>query len=124
MNQIKLSTKIQEGRNARLSVKLNMESLGLDWKASDVVRVFSYKEDGAIVLKRIPQKTPKAICHTLTKTGGGNFTNDVGVFINHRHTRFKADFAPVNSINARYRFLDAEKTMLKIYMPKEIFAQA
>lgn len=122
MNAIKLSTQIQTGRSNRLSVKLNPQALGLPWKAQDVIRVLSYRDDGAIILKRVANKSPKTIAHKLTKTGGGSFDNDLGLFITHRPNRFAGDFTAVSSMPVRYRMVGKNKSMIKIYLPQEIFA--
>ena len=122
MNAIKISTQIQEGRSNRLSVKLNTQALGLPWQAQDVIRVVSYRDDGAIILKRVANKSPKTIAHKLTKTGGGAFGNDLGLFITHRPTRFAGDFASVSSLPVRHRMVGKNKSMVKIYLPNELFA--
>lgn len=122
MNEIKLSTKVAEGQTSRLSMKMNTEDLGINWKEGDIIRVFASKKDNTLVLKRVGKKAKKTIAHTLTKTGGGNFGNDLGLYISHGVRRFKKEFAKVDSISAACRFVDKAKTKLEIYMPKEIYA--
>ena len=40
MNEIKMSTKVAEGKTSRLSMKINVDDLGVNWKAGDIIRVF------------------------------------------------------------------------------------
>ncbi len=122
MNEIKMSTKVAEGKTSRLSMKINVDDLGVNWKAGDIIRVFSGKTDGTLILKRVGKKSNKTIAHTLTKTGGGSFSNDLGLYISYGNRRFKKDFKKVDSINAACRFIDTAKTKLEVYMPKEIYA--
>lgn len=124
MNEIKLSTKVAEGQTARLSMKMNTEDLGVNWQAGDIIRVFTNKKDGTLMLKKVEKKSKKTIAHTLTKTGGGNFSNDLGLFINHGKRRFKNEFAKVDSVSAACRFIDKAKTKLEVYIPKELYTQA
>lgn len=122
MNEIKLSTKVEEGKKSRLSMKMNTKDLGVNWESGDIIRVFTNKKDGTLTLKRVEKKSKKTIAHTLTKTGGGNFSNDLGLYISHGVRRFKKDFSKVDSISAACRFMDTAKTKLEIYIPKEIYA--
>lgn len=122
MNEVKISTKIVEGRKARLSMKINTEDLGVNWKQGDIIRIFSNKTEGILTLKRVGVKSKKTVAHKLTKTGGGSFSNDLGLYINHGARRFKNHFTSVNSINAACRFVDDAKTKLEIHLPKEIYA--
>lgn len=122
MNEIKLSTKVAEGQTSRLSMKMNTKDLGVNWEAGDIIRVFTNKKEGTLTLKRVEKKSKKTIAHTLTKTGGGSFGNDLGLYISHGVRRFKKDFNKVDSISAACRFVDAAKTKLEIYIPKEMYA--
>lgn len=121
MNEVKVSTQSKSKGSARISIKMNMEKLGVDWKASDIIRVMSYKDDNSIILKKVGKKVSKTVSHTLTKTGGGNFGHNLGLFVTHKPTRFSKDFKTTNSVTAASRFLDEKKTMLQVYLPKEIF---
>ena len=121
MNEITLSTQMSAGRAPRLSVKMNTKALGVNWAANDIIRVMSYKEDGTIILKRVGKKVDKTVSYGLTKTGGGNFAHSLGLFITHRKTRFKKPFQAASNISAGARFLDEQKTMLQVYLPREIF---
>lgn len=121
MNEVKLSTKVKDGQTPRLTIKMNMKELGLPWQSSDIIRVMSYKNDGTVVLKRVGTKAKKTVAHTLTKTGGGSFEHDLGIFITHKPRRFEGQFKAATSVNAGVRFLDENKTMLEIYIPKEIY---
>lgn len=121
MNEITLSTRVKDGQTSRLSIKMNMESLGLPWKASDIIRVMSYKEDGSIILKRVGTKSSKTVAHTLTKTGGGQFEHDLGIFMNYKPTRFRKAFKEAKSVTTGARFLDEKKTKLQVYIPRELF---
>lgn len=120
MNEVTLSTQVKNGK-ARLSIKLNVEELGLAWQASDIIRVMSYKEDGTLVLKKVGKKSAKTVAHTLTKTGGGDFSHDLGVFVSYRPTRFRNEFKSAQSVAAGARFIDSAKTLLQVYMPRDIF---
>ena len=122
MNEITLSTQIAQGRAPRLSVKLDTAALGLDWEATDIIRVMSYKEDGTLILKRVGKKVAKTVSYALTKTGGGQFAHSLGLYISHRPTRFSKMFKPANNISAGARFIDAQKTMLQVYIPRDVFA--
>ena len=122
MNEITLSTQKSPGRSDRLSVKLNVEALGLDWKSSDIIRVMSYKKDGTLILKRVGKKVAKTVSYALTKTGGGDFAHSLGIYITHSQKRFRGAFKPATKISAGARFLDEGKTMLQVYMPRDIFA--
>ena len=121
MNEITLSTQIAQGRAARLSVKLDTKALGLDWNENDIIRVMSYKKDGTIVLKRVGKKVAKTVCHTLTKTGGGNFAHGLGIFISHRPKRFRNNFKAATTVSAGARFIDANNTLLQVFIPRDIF---
>lgn len=121
MNEVKLSTQIQAGRNPRLSIKLNTKELGINWQSQDIIRVMSYKEDGTLILKRVGKKASKTVAHTLTKTGGGSFDHDLGIFVSHRPTRFRGDFKQVSSVSAGVRFIDSAKTMLQVFIPRDVF---
>lgn len=122
MNEIKLSTQSKENGKSRLSIKMDMESLGLDWQKNDIIRVMSYKDTNSIVLKRVGKKAKKTVAHTLTTTGRGSFSHDLGLYVAHKSSRFKGEFAQSHSVTAAARFLDKKKTMLQIYLPNEIFA--
>ena len=76
------------------------------------------------MLKRVGKKSSKTVAHKLTKTGGGKFSNNVGIYLSHGKRRFKDEFAKVDSISAACRFMDAAKTKLEVYMPKELFQVA
>lgn len=121
MNEIKLSTKVAEGQKSRLSMKMNTQDLGVNWQEGDIIRVLANKKDNILTLKRVGKKSTKTISHTLTKTGGGDFSNDLGLYMSYGARRFKKQFAKVDSINAACRFIDKAKTKLEIYMPKEIY---
>jgi hypothetical protein len=122
MNEIKLSTKVAEGKTSRLSMKINTQDLGINWLEGDIIRVVASKKENTLTLKRVGKKAKKTIAHTLTKTGGGNFGNDLGLYISYGNRRFKKEFAKVDSISAACRFVDKAKTKIEIYMPKEIYA--
>ena len=122
MNEVKISTKVAEGQKSRISMKMNTQDLGVNWQAGDIIRVFANKGDGTLILKPVNKKSKKTIAHTLTKTGGGSFGNDLGLYLSHGARRFKKDFAKVDSVSAACRFLDAAKTKLQVYIPKEIYA--
>lgn len=122
MNEVKVSTQMKQNGKSRLSIKMDMESLGLDWQKNDIIRVMSYKDSNTIVLKRVGKKAKKTVAHTLTTTGRGNFAHDLGLYVSHKPSRFKGEFVNKNSVNTAVRFLDDEKTMLQIYLPNEIFA--
>jgi hypothetical protein len=119
MNEVKLSTNLSS--NARLAIKLNVKELGVNWSASDIIRVISHKSDGTIILKKVNKKVKKTVSHTLTKTGGGDFSHDLGLYVKHTNRRFEKAFKPATSVNAGARFLDQNKTTLEVYMPKEIY---
>lgn len=121
MNEIKLSTKVQEGKKSRLAIQMNMKELGINWKQQDIIRVMSYKEDGTLILKKVGTKAKKTVSHTLTKTGGGQFNHDLGIFVSHNNRRFQKEFKAASSVNAGVRFLNEQKTMLQVYIPKEIY---
>lgn len=123
MNEIKLSTKVAEdGQKGRLSMKMNTQDLGVNWQEGDIIRIFANKREGTLTIKRVGTKSKKTIAHTLTKTGGGSFGNDLGIYMSHGVRRFKKEFAKVDSVSAACRFIDEDKNKLEIYMPKEIFA--
>lgn len=121
MNEITLSTQVSEGRASRLAVKLNTKALGIDWNENDIIRVMSYKKDGTIVLKRVGKKVPKTVCHTLTKTGGGNFSHSLGIYVSHRPKRFRNQFKPAMTVSAGARFIDSKNTLLQVFIPRDIF---
>jgi hypothetical protein len=121
MNEVKLSTQIQPGQTPRLSIKLNVKELGLSWKEHDIIRVLSYKKDGTIVLKKVGVKAKKTVAHTLTKTGSGTFKHELGIYVSHKVKRFRNEFKPAMSISAGVRFIDDKKTLLQIFMPRDIF---
>ena len=39
MQEVKLSTRIKGEKSAELAIKLDVESLGLKWKAGDIIRM-------------------------------------------------------------------------------------
>ena len=122
MNEITLSTQTSPGRSDRLSVKLDVQALGLDWKSSDIIRVMSYKKDGTLILKRVGKKVAKTVSYALTKTGGGDFAHSLGLYITHRPNRFRGAFKPATTVSAGARFVDKGQTMLQVFMPRDIFA--
>ncbi len=121
MNEIKLATKVTEGRASRLAIQMNMKDLDLPWEKNDIIRVMSYKEDGTLLLKRVGKKSQKTVAHTLTKTGGGAYEHDLGIFVAHKPTRFRAAFKPSTTVSAAARFLDKKQNILQIFIPKEIY---
>lgn len=122
MNEVKVSTQSKESGKSRLSIKMDMDGLGLDWQKNDIIRVMSYKDTNSIVLKRVGKKAKKTIAHKLTSTGRGAFSHDLGLYVSHKLSRFKGEFVKSHSVTAAARFLDKDKTMLQIYLPNEIFA--
>lgn len=122
MNEIMLSTQVAEGRTSRLSIKLDVKSLGLDWSEQDIIRVRSYKKDGSMVLCRVGKKVSKTVTYQLTKTGGGSFSHDLGLYVAHRPTRFSGKLKSANNVSAAARFIDKDKKYLQVFLPKEIFA--
>lgn len=121
MNEIKLQTQVSEGRNSRLSIKIDVKSLGVDWSANDVIRVRSYKEDGTLILSRVGKKAAKTVAYSLTKTGGGQFAHDLGIYVGHRPTRFSRPLKAGASVATGARFIDKEKKMLQVFLPRDIF---
>lgn len=81
----------------------------------------SYKKDGTIVLKRVGNKFAKTVCHTLTKTGGGNFVHFLGIFISHSPKCFRNKFKAATTVSAGARFIDAKNTLLQVFIPRDIF---
>lgn len=120
MNEIILSTQVSEGRKSRLSIKLDVASLGVDWNAKDIIRVRSYKKDGSIILSRVNVKAAKTVAYALTKTGGGSFSHDLGLYVAHKPKRFQK-LKAVTNVSAAARFIDKEKKLLQVFLPKEIF---
>lgn len=124
MNEIMLSTQVAEGRTSRLSIKMDVKSLGVDWAETDIIRVRSYKKDGSMILCRANKKVAKTVSYQLTKTGGGAFSHDLGIYVSHRPRRFSGKLAAVNNVSAAARFIDKNKKYLQVFLPKEIFANA
>lgn len=121
MNEVTLSTQMAQGRAPRLSIKLDVDSLGVDWQAQDVIRVMSYKEHGKVILKRVGKKASKTVAYGLTKTGGGDFAHSLGLYVTHRPTRFSGDFKLANNVSAAVRFVDGNPNLLEVHLPQEIF---
>ena len=121
MNEITLSTQTALGRAPRLSVKLDTQALGLDWRETDIIRVMSYKQDGTLILKRVGKKVAKTVSYALTKTGGGTFAHCLGLYVTHRPTRFRNEFKPATTVSAGARFIDEAQTMLQVFLPRDIF---
>lgn len=122
MNEIKLSTQVSEGKNARLAIKIDVESLGVDWKESDIIRVRSYKKNGSLILSKVGTKAKKTVAYGLTKTGGGAFSHDLGIYVNHKKTRFAKEFQPSKTVAAGARFVGGNNKQVEVFLPREIFA--
>ena len=119
MNEIKMSTNIREGRKPYLAMKMNVEDLGVDWSQGDVIRVLANKKANMLTLKRVNVKSAKTIAHRLTKTGGGNFSNDLGIYMSHGARRFQGEFADVQSVSAACRKVGPDR--IEVHVPRELF---
>lgn len=122
MNEVKISTKVNDNNKGQLSIKLNVAAMGLNWEKGDIVRIKSYKKDGRIVLKTVGKKVKKTICHKLTTTGGNAATHSLGFKLNYRKNRFKGPLAEVKSVSAAARFTTDKNNELEIFLPREVFA--
>lgn len=120
MNEVKLSTRVTE-KMSRLAIKLNLKELGVGWSKNDVIRIISHKEDGTLILKRVGTKAKKTVAHTLTSTGSGTFSHDVGLYMSYKPRRFRNKFKEASSVTAGVRFIDEAKTLLQVFLPRDIF---
>jgi hypothetical protein len=121
MNEITLSTQVSAGRGSRLSIKLDVKSLGVDCNEKDIIRVRSYKKDGTLILSRVGKKAAKTVAYGLTKTGGGEFAHSLGIYVAHRPTRFRNALKPATTVSAGARFIDSKKKLLQVFLPRDIF---
>jgi hypothetical protein len=120
MNEVKLSTNVGNSAS-RLAIKLDVEALGVNWVQSDIIRVISHKKDGTLILKRVGTKAKKTVSHMLTSTGGGSFSHNLGIFMSYKPRRFRNKFKDAASVNVGARFIDEAKTLLQIFLPRDIF---
>lgn len=123
MQEVKISTNVNEaGTKGNMSIKLDVESMGLNWNKGDTIRVKTYKKEGRIVLKAVGKKISKTVCHKLTTTGGSATTHALGFKLNYRKSRFKGPLAQIKTIDAATRFTNKKNNEIEIFLPREVFA--
>lgn len=118
MNEIKMSTQIKENQKNRLAIKFDTDSMGLNWKRGDILRVISNKKENSLILKKVSVKSSKKICHKITSTSGGE-NPYLGIYIQYGARRFKQAFDKMNSIVPDFRLISSSE--VEIHMPKEVF---
>lgn len=118
MNEVKISTQVKSNNNQKLAIKLDLQSLGLDWSNDTFVRVRSYKKLGKIVLEKVSNKYNKQVTYKITDTAGGNSSHQKGIYVTQKNKRFnKIAASKVVSAAARLN-----NNKIEIYLPDEIFA--
>jgi bifunctional DNA-binding transcriptional regulator/antitoxin component of YhaV-PrlF toxin-antitoxin module len=118
MNEVKMSTQIQEGQKNRLAIKFDIHSMGLNWQRGDILRVISHKKENRLILKKVSAKSFKKICHKITSTSGGE-NPYLGIYIQYGARRFKQAFDKMNSVVPAFRLISPSE--VEIYMPEEAF---
>jgi hypothetical protein len=121
MNEIKLSTqKNNNSEHARLVAKLDLDKLDTGWSKDDIIRVISNRTKNTLIFQKVSKKHSKQVAYKATSTGSGEFTHNVGLYINYTKHRFSAPLAAQQSINAAVRKLDGNR--IEVYLPEELFA--
>lgn len=120
MNEIKLSTQTKNNsEHARLVAKINLEKLETGWGKDDIIRVISNRTSNTLILQKVSKKHTKQVAYKMTSTGSGEFSHDVGLYINYTKHRFSSPLAAKSSVNAAVRKLDGNR--IEVYLPNELF---
>ena len=113
-----MSTQIQENQKNRIAIKFDIQSIGLNWKQGDILRVISHKKENRILLQKVGVKSDKKICHKITTTSGGE-NPYVGIYVQYGARRFKHGFDKISSVVPAFRRISDSE--LEIHMPEEAF---
>lgn len=121
MKEVKLSTRVKGAKSSEMAIKLDVESLGLKWKAGDIIRMKAFPKEGRIALSRMRKHHEKTISYTLTSTGSGSAKHKLGIYVANRKGRFGKNFAVMKAVDAAVRKNPKRAGEIDIFLPKEIF---
>ena len=119
MFSTKLTTQTNR-RTPRLVLAIEPSMMGKNWKKNDLIRVITNKDDNSLTLMNVGTKANKTITHTLTTTGRGEYSHNLGIYVSYRDNRFKDTFKRDVSVFAEDVQPQADGSV-KIKLPKEIF---